>query len=362
MRNLRIDVARGMLMVYIITIVHGFYFLNVYSGPGKSLVLFEMPCIFFISGYAYALSLQGGMRMDAGRDYWRYLKTRAARILIPYWLYALVCLGLVLLKADPGLTGSAGAKLATAAAWLNPLQYGSGHTVSLLNYHLWFVAPFLGVTVLMPLLVKAVSWKKMPLPALLLAAAALIFGGELLLAGELSKSVLTYSVWAVLGYAVGSRQFGAMPSRARMLLVFAVACVLLLAASAMSWATLDMQHNKFPPNTAFFMFSLAWFSLLWVATSFLGDGAIARLRAMAWFRPFADKGYSIYMWQGLAYSLAFNLGQKFHLPLMAVWLAAIVLAFALGIAASPAEALGKARGRGPKGGQEQLCTITKGEC
>lgn len=296
-----------MLMVYIITVVHGFFFLNVYAGPGATLILFEMPCIFFISGYAYALSLQGGLRMETKRDYWNYLKTRAARILIPYWVYAAVCLGLIFLKGNPTLTGSAAATTATLLAWLNPVEYGSGHSVSMLNYHLWFVAPFLGVTFLLPLLVKAVNRVKLPIPLLIVAGGVLILGGEWLPAGNLPSSVLTYATWAVLGYVVGSGRFGPMLSRPQLLALGAAAVMLLLGAWSLSWATLDMQANKFPPNTAFFLFGIAWFSLLWSATSCVTDSAVARLNAMRWFRPFVNKGYSIYMWQGLAYSLAFNM-------------------------------------------------------
>jgi hypothetical protein len=155
--------------------------------------------------------------------------------------------------------------------------------------------------------------------------------------------VLTYATWAVLGYVVGSGRFGPMLSRPQLLALGAAAVMLLLGAWSLSWATLDMQTNKFPPNTAFFLFGIAWFSLLWSATSCVTDSAVARLSAMRWFRPFVNKGYSIYMWQGLAYSLAVNMGQQFHLPVLLVWLAAMVLAMALGIAASPAERLGQGR-------------------
>jgi fucose 4-O-acetylase-like acetyltransferase len=58
-RNKGLDVARGLVMFYIITIIHGVYWLGIFESDLSSLLLFEMPLIFMISGYAYAITKGG---------------------------------------------------------------------------------------------------------------------------------------------------------------------------------------------------------------------------------------------------------------------------------------------------------------
>ena len=66
-----------------------------------------------------------------------------------YLAYVLVSAIIVtVVKWDGGLTLSkAGMRL---ISWVNPLTFGAGHTWKMLSWHLWFVAPFLFVTALMP--------------------------------------------------------------------------------------------------------------------------------------------------------------------------------------------------------------------
>lgn len=340
MRTSRIDVARGLLILYIVTIVHACYWLQLYNGPRKSFILFEMPCIFFISGYSYALSLKNGMSVNTVGQYLQYVKKRAERVLIPYWLYVAACLLLVLTSGDPAFSAAGGDTLATVWAWVNPLSYGSGHSFLSLNFHLWFVAPFLGVAFLMPLLAKLISWIPLPIPVLLSIGLALIVAGSLLHLGDLPRNLLTYLTWSLLGFVVASKTAAAPIRRWQMMTCCLVSGLLLWLVHAFRGASMDMQFNKFPPNAVFFIFCLGWISLLACAWSFVKDSTLDRLRRRGWFRPFVEKGYSIYMWQGIGYTLAQMAGAQFSVPLPWTWTGAIALTVCLGILASPVESLG----------------------
>lgn len=50
-----LDTARGILMLYIVGIIHGLFWLKLIPQWASSLMLFEMPAIFIVSGYAYFL-------------------------------------------------------------------------------------------------------------------------------------------------------------------------------------------------------------------------------------------------------------------------------------------------------------------
>lgn len=48
-----IDAARGMLMVYVVFLIHGLFWLNLTPQLASSWLLFEMPMISLISGYSF---------------------------------------------------------------------------------------------------------------------------------------------------------------------------------------------------------------------------------------------------------------------------------------------------------------------
>ena len=53
-RNVGLDVARGLLMAYVVIIIHGSFWLGIIPAPANSILLFEMPLIFIVSGAAFA--------------------------------------------------------------------------------------------------------------------------------------------------------------------------------------------------------------------------------------------------------------------------------------------------------------------
>lgn len=334
-------------MFYIISIVHAVYWLNIYNGPGKSFILFEMPCIFFISGYAYALSLRSAP-VHSVKEYVRYVRKRVERILIPYWFYAAACVVVVFVKGDPSLRATGADTVSTILAWLNPIAVGNGHSFKMLNYHLWFIAPFLGVALLMPWLGRLVARWPMPLFAVLPAGFLLILINSFFPVGELEKNLLTYSIWSLLGFVVARTPATELPRRWQLVAVFSISVALLYLSYLFSFASMDMQRNKFPPNAVFFIFCLGWFSLLVFFLSYVKDTTLDRFRMVTWFRPFVEKGYSIYMWQGLAYTAADTIGNKYHFPVAVIWASAVLLTVFLGMLASPVESF-----RLPVGGRSR---------
>lgn len=337
-RNKQVDVGRGILILYIVAVIHGMYWLHIVDGPVKSVLLFEMPCIFILSGYSFALSLRNGLKITNFSEYSRFCLQRSVRILIPYWLYAIVCLPAVFLL-QPAHFSNTAESIKTIVSWLNPLDYGRRHSVGVLNSHLWFVGPFLGVTFLIPLLEKLTAKIRIPVWAWLLASAAAVALGTGLASKNLLRSLLAYSIWAMLGYAAGidKRPLSAWRKQAGWVLLIALAC--LAVTGFADPALLDMQANKFPPNALFFVFGLAWVALLLIVCSYLSAPAIERLYEAKWLRPFIRKGYSIYLWQGIAYSAAIEIGLRAALPIPVVWLAAVLAALGLGVLASPLESV-----------------------
>lgn len=336
-RDVGLDLARGLLMAWIVIVIHGVFWLGVLPrGPG-SWLLFEMPPIFLITGAAYFL----GEGSKAGRlrpaNYFDFLTRRAVRIYAPYLAYVLIAAAIVtVVKWDGPLgLGEIGARL---WSWLNPVTRGAGHTWKMLSWHLWFVAPFLIVTALMPF-ITAKHVPRFVKPWMLAAAAGLVVLAlaQLQFAppldDQLIKNTVFYAFWASFGFTLA-----AMPKRWR---VGDYAVVLALAAAGMFGAallqpssiSLDMQHNKFPPNAMFFLFSCAWMAALLIGARLTRETQRAWLARSPLMRPFISAGYSIYLWQGVGYSLAAYIGADIY----AVWIVAILLTVALGLIFSPLE-------------------------
>jgi len=336
-----LDLARGLLMAWIVIVIHGIFWLGIAPREPGSWLLFEMPPIFLITGAAYFLGEGAKQGRLQPANYLDFLMRRGVRIYVPYLAYVLIAALIVTVVKWEGPLSieQIGARI---WSWLNPVTRGAGHTWKMLSWHLWFVAPFLIITALMPL----ITTERVPgfvKPWMLAAAAFLaVLGlGQVTFAAplddQLIKNTVFYAFWAAFGFMLA-----AMPKRWS---VGDYAVVIVLAALGMASAamlqpaavTLDMQHNKFPPNAVFFLFSCAWMAALLIGARFVTQAQTEALARSPLLKPFIESGYSIYLWQGVGYSLAAYFGGEWGANIYVIWIAAIVLTIALGMLFSPLE-------------------------
>lgn len=91
-----VDTARGMLILYIVFVIHGVFWLDLLPQLIASMLLFEMPSLFVVSGYSYYLYEKS--RNSSGDNefsikyYISFLISRCTRILVPYFIYATFCI------------------------------------------------------------------------------------------------------------------------------------------------------------------------------------------------------------------------------------------------------------------------------
>ncbi|MGZ3236387.1 MAG: acyltransferase family protein [Burkholderiaceae bacterium] len=339
LRNYSIDVARGGLMLYIVFIIHGLFWLQLLPRDIASAILFEMPCIFIISGYAYFLYQTSSDQHHSTwkiSAYFEFLVSRLSRILVPYFVYALFAFGICVVHRQPEWTIGE-----IFLSWVNPIRYGQGYSIYMLNWHLWFISPFLAVTALLPFLTKLKIQTRVPLWVYMVCASIVIYLSAFVQFDGvgLIPYIVFYSAWAIFGYHLAKQKLEA--GRKDYLLVFLLALAALVAIEIISpkQYSLDMQANKFPPNFVFFIFCSAWVALLLMIISWLPKSSIEKLATQKWLSPFIANGYSIYIWQGLGYSLASFIDIKLHLPAVIVWVAALFLSVLFGTLAAPFERL-----------------------
>jgi hypothetical protein len=234
------------------------------------------------------------------------------RVLVPFWVYAAVCLGLEAWKAPPALR-------VFDVHWLVPTAKVKS-PVPPLAWHLWFVPIYLTVMALFPGL-RAVferlpSWKKaLPPVALVLALVALDdFGAR----REFLRLTLFYTFWAYLGLCYTRWKARPWP-RGAVLAVSACAYFVLWRLLAHRAYGPDFQWNKFPPNFAFVLLSIGHFGLLALAAPWIR--AFARQRVVRlWTAPYRAFGYTVYLFHPVAFMLLWIAFESW--PAVARWVLA----------------------------------------
>jgi hypothetical protein len=192
-RNTSIDVSRGLLMFYIIGVIHAYWLIDG-DRSSRSWLLFEMPIIFLISGATFSLSpLARTPFADAINDYPSFIASRFSRVLIPYLLYALASACIV------RALGGHGSFRAILFDWLNPITYGSDHNIQQMSWHLWFVWVFLAVTLLLPLSTQIDAPKKVPPAIIFIGIWAILFCCQLFQIQPSASFIISYTFWAWFG-------------------------------------------------------------------------------------------------------------------------------------------------------------------
>ncbi|WP_268744295.1 acyltransferase family protein [Leptolyngbya sp. Heron Island J] len=322
MRNKNIDVARGVLMLYIVAVIHGVFWLELIPRPYSSVLLFEMPLIFLVSGYSFALfSRNTGFKLSLS-GYFKYSVSRLTRLLVPYYGYSLVCVIAVV-----AYTGDI--NMEVIRDWMNPFIYGKVDPFGLLTSHLWFLPPFIFVTLALPFLssVKLPVWSAAIPLCILVSILGNYFDGNLV-------TPIFYLYWTWVGYRL------AIDTKIKpklLIAVIAIGTIALILAEYFLDVTIDMQSNKLPPNLLFFTFSSVWVSVFLLISTFFKSNQLAFLEQSKLLKPFVARGYSIYLWQGIGYILAINICEFLGLSDYFSWGIAIGLTVLFGIMFSPLE-------------------------
>lgn len=133
-------------MIYILCVIHVAYWLNLADEPWRSIILFEMPLIFFISGASVSMA---STRHNVRGTVW----SRFKRVLLPYYAYIfysviLICIVGLLYFVIHGDGFNIDLSMPMLVNALIPQD-------EVLNipymYHLWFVIPYLIISCAFPL-------------------------------------------------------------------------------------------------------------------------------------------------------------------------------------------------------------------
>lgn len=329
-RDVQLDNYRALMIMHVL-FIHVLYWLWDWEEPYMSLVLFEMPVVFFVSGASQSIS-------RSRRGLWSTIVGRLRRVVIPFYIYACVIIALFALLTvmldDTSRFGFDSLQL-SAYRWRDVLSIVLCRDVPQVpnNTHLWFIAPYLILSCTFPLQQWLID-RCLNRHLYLAACVALFLLVQAVTSAELLREVLCYNVFMVAGYLYYKR--------CRVLTVvaacLATAAVLAVYTLVMGGAFCPMQGHKFPPDWVFLSYGV--FSLC-IVSLVMRQVKIPSNRFM---RLWSERGYTIYLYQSVVFVMVVILRLHTYgkVPYSQVWLvcdtiAAILISTLLSMVTFPLE-------------------------
>lgn len=259
-----------------------------------------MPAVFAVSGALSYAALSKG-EPGARARFWR---SRARRLLIPFWTYAAVCVP-ILLVLDARM-GHAWHDIDASALWrwaLPVVQPVASPSLKALALHLWFVPPFLFLLATAPLTValhRRAPW----LGTAAFAAVAVFVETQGIVLPSNVRTTLLFGVAFQCGFGLSDGRFAKL--RAPALLV----AFLVLLSAGLFW------HQRTAPGSAVHAVPLAHVA---VGLAFLPAWLLAQEPVRRAFegrtlsaasRAVNRRAYTLFLWGPAATEVAWRIGRQ----------------------------------------------------
>ncbi|MDR1762200.1 MAG: acyltransferase [Bacteroidales bacterium] len=323
MRNEKLDIFRGLAMIWVI-LVHCLYWLGYFSWH-KSFLLIEMPLFFFIAGASNGMASKKSLGV--------FYLTRFKRILMPYWIYGIICVALISIVSTPETIKSF---IKLAYSWVNPFA-STLSSITYLTWAIWFIPVYLLVILAFPLFEKIRNIQYMryfPLFLLLLLIGILNFfenGGTVL---YYAKMFVCYGFFTYLGLF-----FTEITKERKIFPAFAIVAICLLTMFVLVkffGQSLNMQNNKFPPNFMFFSFSLAALTIFYIFSDIIVNAIkfLSRNKIFDWI--YIQYGFTIFLFHPFVFLLLGYLKKNYFagvnskISFIIIFLLAILLSAVIG--------------------------------
>lgn len=272
-RDIQLDIYRSLTMIYIVCVIHVVYWFDVFEEPVKSILLFEMPIVFFISGASYSLK-------PRNITIHSMVISRFKRIIMPFYIFLAILFIFI-------FTGFFNTDIREFNLYdiTKILMTGGSEKIPYYGYT-WFISVYLLVTCSLPIQQRIISSSK-PFPYIItcfIPCLALHFI-TIPFSDWFIKELFTYNFFFMLGYL-----YYRSIKLSTMIKIATVTAILTLSGFIYGFM-IPMQDNKFPPNLFFLLFSFTALCLLAIT---LGKTKIKYFKIL---RLWNERGYNIYIYQ-----------------------------------------------------------------
>lgn len=294
-RDSQLDAYRGLIMIYIVCVVHVMFWLNFRKEPFLSICLFEMPVIFYISGGSYSLSLNQ-------RNIIEILGSRIKRVILPFLIYALTSTIFFILiqfvfPNDP-----------YSYTLNNFIKLLLTETVPELPFvrHLWFVLPYMVVICLLGFEVRIIEKFGgtifLTICILCFSLSTYLFVSN----GLILKEVLLYNIFCLAGYLTYKKPQFISKNRMYFILIF-LGSLLILSYVIYERKFCPMQGHKFLPDLVFLAYGIV---SLFVITFIFSKIKIPSLNIIELWNK---RGYTIYLYQNVVYFIFIHILSNYRI-------------------------------------------------
>lgn len=278
-RDEQLDLYRGLIMVFIVCFTHVAFWLKSASEPFTSIILFEMPVIFFISGAALQIS-------NPKRGIIQTIGNRAQRILLPYYIYAIIIVCGVVVAEKFFHLGIIKDSLST----IYNIWYPDSSSIPIpFTNHLWFIVPYLIVCCLFSL-ERSICDKinRYAFMSILLASCIV---AQIWIERGLYRNIIYYNFFMMSGYL-----FYKKISLTGIIYIASISLAVFITLYNFQWKG-AMQIHKFPPDMVFLSFGIFSLSVLSLIFSKI------RIPSISIIKHWNKYGYTIYLWQNVSYCI-----------------------------------------------------------
>lgn len=265
MRNEKLDIFRGLAMIWVV-FNHTTYWLSFFYYPqwqsiAKSMLLMGTQLFFFIAGASNGMSRK--------KNVLEFYLIRFKRILVPYWVYAIICIIITSIIKDFESSAHFFYFIKQALySWFIAINHQWAWE-GMVTWALWFIPVYLLVMLLFPFLrmffEKITTFKIKIIPLLIFAALVFLLQFDLGIEENLLKHCKMVSFYGFFTYLGLFFTNIFKKQRTGIAVILAFLCI---AATTFSILFLNqspnMQTNKFPPNFLFLIFSLGFFAVLYI--------------------------------------------------------------------------------------------------
>ena len=290
MRDTQLDAYRSLSMMYIVCIIHLLYWMNFGDEPLKSLLLIEMPVIFFISGASLSFN-------KSNRTFAETLKNRIKRVLLPFYIYAAV---MVLCIAIMSACNNYADCDITSYSFndIFKILLCEGVPQSPYCWHLWFIMPYMILSCTFVLQQRILTKVKPTLYILMNIIAFIIV--EHLTEEPLPRHIFCYNIFMLAGYCYYKKL-----DKKQVLGILSMAAICTIALHFIAdYPFTPMQENKFPANTLFLSYTTAALCILALIFSHI------RIPENRVVRIWNTRGYTIYLYQSIVFFAAAELNDN----------------------------------------------------
>lgn len=268
-------------MIYIVCIIHVVYWHNIGGEPLRSLLLFEMPVIFFIAGASQTFSKNRHTLAQT-------IKNRTKRVIVPFYIFVIILplwmLLLTIINPEETMYNTDIRNITPYHVKIILCTGGCG-PIPFYGYS-WFIIPYFLLSCSLPLQVKLLSHINKYIYISINILMVILLSFTTIPIGErVIKYIFVYNVFYIAGYLFYKQRVSTAVYAA------AIASVGFTIYGFIDGTMMPMQDNKFPPNYHFLIFGIASIFILSMIFRRIN------IRYTNILKIWNERGYNIFLYQ-----------------------------------------------------------------